>query len=163
VSAELVLAGLAFCQERAHIGLTGLIVKGGPEIMNTPNIDMADLADQREILQGDIEGTAHWRSEKAAEFPDDRRNLAAVRFLEAMAATVPDIPSHLMRKYLAAFKDPNAAEVQSEMLRAVGFNSAYKSATDFVETFLSLAEPEPDSGGARRQVVDVGAGRADRN
>ena len=109
----------------------------------------AGLADPREHLQNEIENTAHWRREKAVEFPDDRRNLEAANLLEAMAATVADISPLLMRKYLAVWDhdDDNhddgnmaATELHSDMLRAVGFSSAYKSATDFVESFLILAD-----------------------
>jgi hypothetical protein len=43
----------------------------------------------------DLEGTAHWRREKATEYPRDRRNNAAAETLERLAEAIRTAPQSL--------------------------------------------------------------------
>ena len=48
------------------------------------------MSDQfwEECIVGDLEGTAHWRSLKASDYPEDKRNTEAVELLTALAEQV---------------------------------------------------------------------------
>jgi len=87
-----------------------------------------------ELLEG-----ARWRRAKAAEFPNDDRNLPAAEMLERVAATVDDVPDNLMRQYGEAWHPEISAktsEVQSVLMRDIGFRSATDSAAKLIEHLL---------------------------
>ena len=46
----------------------------------------------REALRLDFEQTADWRRSKAAEYPEDSRNLEAAALLDKLAASVETVP-----------------------------------------------------------------------
>jgi hypothetical protein len=53
---------------------------------------MTDDIDIREVLAQHCEASAHWRTEKAAEYPEDQRNLAAAEALGMLATYIRRLP-----------------------------------------------------------------------
>lgn len=65
------------------------------------------VADTREWLLNDIESTATWRAEKAAEYPDDARNAQAAEGLTKLARWLRMLPEdHLRLVRLAQVEGP---------------------------------------------------------
>jgi hypothetical protein len=86
-------------------------------------------------LSNAIEGAADWRRRKAEEYPDDDRNRDAVAELTRLAETVPDVSDKRVAQYDALWKDDRAdraVEIESEMLRSVGFSAGWKTAEQFI-------------------------------
>jgi hypothetical protein len=90
-----------------------------------------------ELLKNGFLNTADWRREKAAEYPDDKRNLEAVTALERLADTVDQIEPDLLGAYIELWEDAIEAEEYSEMLRTIGFQWEPKTATEFVREFIA--------------------------
>jgi hypothetical protein len=98
-----------------------------------------DLCDITESLKDDFIDTARWREEKAVEYPNDARNLEAVKLLKELAATVDQVNPALLNAYAELWddKDPlREHEEHSDMLRTIGFQWAPDNATEFVTTFI---------------------------
>ena len=78
----------------------------------------------REALRLDFEQTADWRRSKAAEYPEDSRNLEAAALLDKLAASVETVaPAH--------------SEQHSKMFRQIGFHSWPETAEDFVKACIA--------------------------
>jgi hypothetical protein len=54
-------------------------------------------------LKDDFATTLEWRTEKAAEYPGDPRNLRAVEILQRLKATADNLPPELVAEYEAVF------------------------------------------------------------
>jgi hypothetical protein len=80
---------------------------------------------------------AEWRAAKAAEFPDDKRNIDAVGLHKTLAQTSADVPDDLLHAAAELCEDAPDIEVWNEMLRQVGFQSSPTSATQFVQDFVA--------------------------
>jgi hypothetical protein len=94
------------------------------------NIDTVDLA---EIFKEQ----ADWRRRKAAEYPDDVRNLEAANCFDRLAATAGDVPPAVMRAYAELFEDCHDAERHAELLKQVGFQWLPDDASEFVAAFIA--------------------------
>jgi hypothetical protein len=90
-----------------------------------------------ELLKVEFLNTAEWRRQKAAEYPDDKRNLEAADLLERLAETVDQVEPALLQAYVELWEDAPEAEALSDMLREIGFYTAPKTATEFVAAFIS--------------------------
>jgi hypothetical protein len=94
-------------------------------------------------LRNSFEQTAEWRRENAEEYPSDERNAAAAKMLDELASTVGDVDDALLRAYAELSLFGDGSDVQqdvkkhSEMLREIGFHAVYKTATEFVQTFIN--------------------------
>jgi hypothetical protein len=99
-----------------------------------------NIPDIREQLQMQFESIAHWRREKAQQYPDDTRNAEAALMLDHLAATVADIPDDTLAAYAELFQDGDDpyhdVSEESEMMRVIGFHSAYTTATAFLKEFI---------------------------
>src|SRR5215472_7161004 len=104
-----------------------------------------DLAFSRNMLKGELEDQAEWRRRKAAEYPDDRRNLDSAEEYERLAKTVKDIPDDLLVAYSEAFEDVPDSERWQEMLKDIfrGF-SDFANATELVQAFVDAKREEED-------------------
>jgi hypothetical protein len=89
-----------------------------------------------EDLKELFESQAAWRREKAAQYPEDKRNQEAAEILDRLAATVADIPPDVLEAYYELFDDVRDTEVEQEMLKQVGFSSAPRNAEQFVRDFI---------------------------
>jgi hypothetical protein len=99
---------------------------------------ITDEASWRLGLRETFEDQAEWRREKAKQYPDDERNLAAAAIYDRLAATVDAIPGDVFVVFSEnVTEDFRDAERLSEMLRDVGFNSAPETAEDFVRSFIA--------------------------
>ena len=78
-------------------------------------------------------------SSQSSRVPGDKRNLDAVELLDQLAATAKDVEANLLAAYAKAWDEGGyrASELQSEMLREVGFQSAPTNASKFVSDFIS--------------------------
>ena len=103
------------------------------------------IAWSRDMLKGDLEDQAEWRRRKAAEYPDDRRNLDSAEEYERLAKTVKDIPDNLLVAYSEAFEDVPDSERWQEMLKDIfrGF-SDFANATELVQAFVDAKREEED-------------------
>jgi len=86
----------------------------------------------REALRLDFEQTADWRRSKAAEYPEDSRNLEAAALLDKLAASVETVAPDLLDAYGSLRDDYMDSEEHSEMFRQIGFHSWPETAEDFV-------------------------------
>ena len=104
-----------------------------------------DIAWTRDMLKGDLEDQAEWRRRKAAEYPDDRRNLDSAEEYERLAKTVKDIPDDLLVAYSAAFEDVPDSERWQEMLKDIfrGFFD-FANATELVQAFVDAKQEEDE-------------------
>lgn len=108
---------------------------------------MSKSHEARDALADVLRDTARWRREKAEQFPEDGRSLAASVQLEAIASTVEQAPAELMDRYAAAFNYANGiriSELQSDLIRKVGFELAINSASQFITILirdLEAADP----------------------
>jgi hypothetical protein len=64
----------------------------------------------REQLKTKLEEQAEWRRRKAVEW-EDHRNIEAAELLDRLAATVADVPQHLLDAYQAAFERHDTLDV----------------------------------------------------
>ena len=88
----------------------------------------------REALRLDFEQTADWRRSKAAEYPEDSRNLEAAALLDKLAASVETVAPALLG---APWDDYMDSEQHSEMFRQIGFHSWPETAEDFVKACIA--------------------------
>jgi hypothetical protein len=98
-----------------------------------------------DILKGELEDQAEWRRRKAAEYPDDRRNLDSAEEYERLAKTVKDIPEDLLVAYSESFEDAPDSERWQEMLKDIfrGF-SDFANATELVQAFVDAKREEAE-------------------
>ena len=73
----------------------------------------------RQELKEEFEREAEWRRQKAAEYPDDKRNLDAAAGYDRLAATVGAVPDELMVAYTECFNDMTETELHRELLKEV--------------------------------------------
>jgi len=91
----------------------------------------------REWIKKDLEHMLVWRSEKAAEYPNDARNEKVAALLETLAATVPGIQAATLERLDRTFSATPDIEAEWNVhLRCVGFASFPNSAEDLVREFL---------------------------
>jgi hypothetical protein len=108
---------------------------------------MSKSDEARDALADVLRDTARWRREKAEQFPEDGRSLSAAEQLEAIAGTVGQVPAELMDRYAAAWDFANGiriSELQSELIRKVGFGLTINSASQFIAILirdLEIADP----------------------
>ena len=91
----------------------------------------------REALRLDFEQTADWRRSKAAEYPEDSRNLEAAALLDKLAASVETVAPDLLEAYGSLRDDYMDSEQHSEMFRQIGFHSWPETAEDFVKACIA--------------------------
>ena len=91
----------------------------------------------REALRLDFEQTADWRRSKAAEYPEDSRNLEAAALLDKLAASVETVAPALLDAYGSLRDDYMDSEQHSEMFRQIGFHSRPETAEDFVKACIA--------------------------
>jgi hypothetical protein len=95
------------------------------------------------IFEDGLFYTAEWRRERAKEFPDDDRNIAAAELLEKLAAGADDIRgTDLERRYFKVLESDGhrCCEAEYESLRAVGFHSWPANATEFFDGLVTKLE-----------------------
>jgi hypothetical protein len=85
-------------------------------------MDKSDLKDA-------VASTLDWRQGKAAEFPDDSRNVEAVQILERLSGSLDEIDKAAWKFYGSLMWTPEVSEALSETLREVGFHRWPKDAT----------------------------------
>src|SRR5262249_14529126 len=91
----------------------------------------------REWIKNDLEHMQVWRSEKAAEHPNDARNEKVAALFETLDATVPGIQVATLERLDRPFSAPHGIEAEWNVyLRCVGFASFPNSAEDLVREFL---------------------------
>ena len=88
----------------------------------------------REALRLDFEQTADWRRYKAAEYPEDSRNLEAAALLDKLAASVETVAPDLLDAYGSLRDDYMDSE---QMFRQIGFHSWPETAEDFVKACIA--------------------------
>jgi len=94
----------------------------------------------REELADEFRFQAEWRRQKAAEYPDDKRNLEAAEILSRLAETVALCPEEVIVAFQEIWQDEenyNFAEMWAENLRQVGFVSDPKSAEEMYRQMIS--------------------------
>lgn len=91
----------------------------------------------REALRLDFEQTADWRRSKAAEYPEDSRNLEAAALLDKLAASVEIVAPALLDAYGSLRDNYMDSEQHSEMFRQIGFHSWPETAEDFVKACIA--------------------------
>ena len=92
----------------------------------------------REWIKNDLEATARWRFDKAAEYPNDARNKDAALRLETLVATIPSIQPAILESLYRTFRaNPDIQDEWNTRLRFVGFKSFFpNSAEEFIRDFL---------------------------
>lgn len=103
----------------------------------------------KELLVMQVAGTAHWRTEKADEYPHDAdRNIKAAKELSSLAESLEAIPEDdpLWAEYagandVAAEADAaiHLSEGLSDTVRQIGFYHAAPSAREFLQELISEA------------------------
>lgn len=92
-----------------------------------------------------FEGSADWRRQKASEYPDDAaRNLEAAAQLDSLAAqfNAGDVDPELVAEYESLGNSDVAhrvVEVESELLKHVGFHRHFANADDFIRAIIEEA------------------------
>jgi hypothetical protein len=100
---------------------------------------ITNLGATKERLKADFIDTARWREDRAVEYPNDARNLEAVKLLKELATTVDQVDPTLLNAYAELWdaKDPlSEVEEHQDMLRTIGFQWAPDNATEFVTAFI---------------------------
>ena len=82
----------------------------------------------REALRLDFEQTADWRRSKAAEYPEDSRNLEAAALLDKLAASVETVAPGLLDAYGSLRDDYMDSEQHSERQCQTNANQTAKCA-----------------------------------
>jgi hypothetical protein len=97
-----------------------------------------EIAEIAESLRLDFGETARWRREKAAEHPEDSRNIEAAELLDRLAKTIKDVDPTLLDTYGALWDDEvQDSEQHSEMLRLIGFHFFPQTAEEFVKQYIA--------------------------
>ena len=97
--------------------------------------------ERRTALIEIFEGKAEWRKQKAAEHPDDKRNLEAATILDRLAKSVDGVPRTTLNAFFELYEDYEGEEL-SEELRQVGFHSDPKTAEDFCRSYIASRTSE---------------------
>jgi hypothetical protein len=94
----------------------------------------------REQLRLEFESTAEWRYQKAEQYPNDERNVAAADMLQRLARTVDQVRADLMQAYANAFSKnlDSAVETENALMKAVGFGDSFDTAEDFIVQVIDL-------------------------
>ncbi|TAA63117.1 hypothetical protein [Shinella sp. JR1-6] len=79
---------------------------------------------------------ADWRDGKAAEYPDDDRNVDAAKHLRMLAASSADADDRLVAAAAELVEDAPDIEAWNEMLRTIGFSYFAESAQQFLNDFI---------------------------
>jgi hypothetical protein len=116
-----------------------------------------EFHDYKAWLIDQVENTAWWRSEKAAEYPDDDRNMAASQSLTELAEKLKEVPADHpkirelwriefgLRPSGASSEDLGSyvVEAVSFELRAFGFSGgAYTDPEDFLDSLINVYQRE---------------------
>jgi len=88
-------------------------------------------------LKETFEMQAVWRRGKAAEYPQDGRNLEAAEIFDRLAATAGNVPPEVLEAADELFDGAEDMEIWQDMLREVGFHSAPANAEEFVREFIA--------------------------
>lgn len=91
-------------------------------------------------LKEEFKGQAEWRREKAAEYPEDPRNLEAAELFDKLAATADAIPQALLHAYGALDDWRDCPELWGDHLRAVGFHAHPADATQFLADYIEAVK-----------------------
>jgi hypothetical protein len=102
-----------------------------------------------ETIGNQVEWTAEWRRQKAAQFPNDRRNLQAAEELERLSREIDRLKDSDIEREISEATDSitniddgdawlSISESVSEGLRSVGFHDSYSTATEFLEWYRDL-------------------------
>jgi len=109
--------------------------------------------DLNELICFQVRHTAEWRRQKARQFPDDRRNLAAAEELERLAAEIESLKGSEVYEQIRVFVDQYSGldidefsfneKIYTE-LRLVGFHTSFSGAGDFLQWYSNLLREELD-------------------
>jgi hypothetical protein len=115
----------------------------------------AAMSDYLNVVIGyEIQGTAAWRREKAAQFADER-NLGAAEELDRLAEQIADLEHSEIEKEIREIHDrlvkASKANVQNNVwtdisdavrakLRSIGFRTDYTKAEDLLEWYRELLQ-----------------------
>ena len=103
-----------------------------------------------EMIGYDVSGTAEWRRRKAAEFPDDARNIRAAEELERLAKDIDALADGSeIEKQISSAQDNldnvtdgdawvEITETVSEELRSIGFHEPADTAINFLNWYRDL-------------------------
>ncbi len=116
-----------------------------------------DLAECKERLLLQIQSAAHWRAEKAEEYPEDERNAQSATSLYALAERINALPSDHsdIRRLWNIEKESDddqsllLTKLLSEILSRYGFDdtSEMGDPEQFLSSFVSeLGDPQDYSG-----------------
>lgn len=90
-----------------------------------------------DLIGHEITGTSFWRTLKAEDYPDDKRNLRASKVLDALARQIPSLEGSAVHRELAQIatddKDGSFILSVSEATRAVAFSRFPNSLEDLIE------------------------------
>lgn len=133
-----------------------------------------------ELVAQDLENSADWRRQKAAEFPDDGRNIEAAALLERLANEVRALEGSALHYSLVRLVDDatdsginDLVSTLSIMTKDVGFRSFPVSGEEFINQLLfvlgctrsesDLVRPGIDSTGGLRSsaAIELEAAGAD--
>jgi hypothetical protein len=110
------------------------------------------MTDHLTQLSEHVQMTADWRRRKAAEFPDDTRNLEAAEELKRLATEIEKLEGSPLHRQISELNDKveewhDIMEQVNEELRQ-GFHGSYDTGAEFVEWYRDLlideASPAPD-------------------
>jgi hypothetical protein len=93
-------------------------------------------AERRRALVEIFEGKGEWRRQKAAEHPDDKRNLEAVTIFDRLAKSVNAVSPGILNAFFELYEDDEGEDL-SEELRRVGVYSTPKTAEDFCRSYVA--------------------------
>lgn len=111
------------------------------------------------FLAQELYSTAVWREGKAAEYPDDDRNLPAAEHLAGLARQIlalPDDDPRILRieDAVQAIADANGElPATSEIIRTIGFSWGYPSLDDLLDHYLQEHKRELEQ--LKRYVTDT--------
>ncbi len=111
------------------------------------------------FLAQELFSTAVWREEKAAEYPDDDRNLPAAEHLAGLARQIlalPDDDPRIVRiqDAVQAIADANGElPATSEIIRTIGFSWGYPSLDDLLDHYVQEHKRELEQ--LKRYVADT--------
>jgi hypothetical protein len=117
-------------------------------IMKETQMSVDSILALEELI--DLASTAHWRSEKALEYPDDERNEIAAKILSELAdefAALEGSPVHRqLAKLMSEVPGEECSEIVSDNLREVGFTWQPESAIELLNSICrDLASALPTS------------------
>jgi hypothetical protein len=106
------------------------------------------MLDLETLLTMDVLSSAEWRREVAARHPDDARNMEAADMLDRIGAELEALEGTPLHQKLAGLYERSGddcvglVEVQSEMIKSVGFHSWPTSAIEFLTDLVERIELE---------------------